>query len=135
MVVNSGNKYASPKYRLVVRFTNKAVIAQIVYAEASGDKTITSAYSTELKRYGLTVGLKNYAAAYCTGLLVARRALKKLGLDELYEGNTEVDGEIKATDGFCINTDCITAWPSRRLCPASASWPLATSATATSTTT
>ena len=97
LTVNSGNKYASPKYRLVVRFTNKAVIAQIVYAEASGDKTVTSAYSTELKRYGLSVGLKNYAAAYCTGLLVARRALKKLGLDELYEGNTEVDGEIHST--------------------------------------
>lgn len=36
------------------------------------------------------VGLKNYAAAYCTGLLIARRVLNKLGLDEAYEGVTEV---------------------------------------------
>lgn len=36
------------------------------------------ASSTELPRYGVKVGLKNYAAAYCTGLLVARRLLRTL---------------------------------------------------------
>lgn len=41
----------------------------------------------------LQVGLTNYAAAYCTGLLVARRILQKLGLDSLYAGCTEVTGE------------------------------------------
>lgn len=41
----------------------------------------------------LQVGLTNYAAAYCTGLLVARRILNKLGLDTLYGGCTEVTGE------------------------------------------
>jgi len=45
----------------------------------------------------LNVGLKNYAAAYCTGLLVARRLLQKVGLDEVYEGNTEVDAEVVST--------------------------------------
>lgn len=39
------------------------------------------------------VGLKNYAAAYCTGLLIARRLLNKLGLDEAYEGVDEVGKE------------------------------------------
>ena len=29
-------------------------------------------------------------AAYCTGLLLARRVLKKFGLDEEYVGNAEV---------------------------------------------
>merc|ERR1712071_460883 len=48
--------------------------------------------------YGLSVGLKNYAAAYCTGLLVARRLLQKVGLDSTYEGNSEVDGEVVKTD-------------------------------------
>lgn len=43
------------------------------------------ACSSELPRYGLKVGLTNYAAAYCTGLLVARRMLNKLGLDKHYE--------------------------------------------------
>merc|ERR1712070_674170 len=92
------NKYQSPKYRLVVRFTNTKVICQIAYALVDGDRILCQGQSTELGRYGLTVGLKNYAAAYCTGLLCARRLLRKVGLDELYEGNTEVDGEIVSTE-------------------------------------
>lgn len=32
-----------------------------------------AAYSHELPKYGIAVGLTNYAAAYCTGLLLARR--------------------------------------------------------------
>lgn len=92
------NKYQTPKYRLVVRFTNKFVICQIAYSQIDGDKIMCSASSKELARYGLSVGLKNYAAAYCTGLLVARRLLNKIGLDEIYEGNTEVNGEIVSTD-------------------------------------
>jgi len=92
------NKYQSPKYRLVVRFTNTKVICQIAYALVDGDRILCQAQSTELGRYGLTVGLKNYAAAYCTGLLCARRLLKKVGLDELYEGNTEVDAEVVSTE-------------------------------------
>ncbi|CAM9547636.1 unnamed protein product [Choristocarpus tenellus] len=41
-----------------------------------------AASSAELPRYGVKVGLKNYSAAYCTGLLVARRLLRSLGMDE-----------------------------------------------------
>lgn len=55
------------------------------------DVCLMAAYSHELPRYGLKLGLTNYAAAYCTGLLLARRVNKKLGLD--YEGAEEVDGE------------------------------------------
>merc|ERR1719148_586111 len=88
------NKYQSPKYRLVVRFTNKFVICQIAYSLIDGDRILAQATSRELARYGLEVGLKNYSAAYCTGLLVARRLLQKVGLDEAYEGNTEVDAEV-----------------------------------------
>merc|ERR1712003_77946 len=92
------NKYQSPKYRLVVRFTNTKVICQIAYSLIDGDRILTQASSKELGRYGLTVGLKNYAAAYCTGLLCARRLLQKVGLDDVYEGNTEVDGEVVSTE-------------------------------------
>ena len=92
------NKYQSPKYRLVVRFTNTKVICQITKALVDGDRVLCQATSTELARYGLKVGLKNYAAAYCTGLLVARRMLQKVGLDDVYEGNTEIDGEVVKTD-------------------------------------
>lgn len=87
------NKYNTPKYRLVVRITNKDVVCQIVSSKIIGDIVHCVAYAHELPRYGLEVGLTNYAACYCTGLLLARRMLKKLGLDEEYEGCAEVTGE------------------------------------------
>merc|ERR1712203_293006 len=42
---------------------------------------------------GVKVGLTNYAAAYCTGLLLARRLLSQLNLSDIYEGQVEVDGD------------------------------------------
>ena len=98
LVCQAKNKYQSPKYRLVVRFTNKQILCQIAYSLIDGDRILCQANSKELERYGLSVGLKNYAAAYCTGLLCARRLLKKIGLDDVYEGNTEVDGAIVSTE-------------------------------------
>lgn len=92
------NKYQSPKYRLIVRFTNRQVICQVAYSLIDGDRILCQANSMELPRYGLSVGLKNYAAAYCTGLLVARRLLQKVGLDDVYEGNDEIDGEVISTE-------------------------------------
>jgi len=92
------SKYQSPKYRFVVRFTNTKVICQIAYALVDGDRIMCHADSSELARYGLEVGLKNYAAAYCTGLLCARRLLKTVGLDATYEGNTDIDGEVVETE-------------------------------------
>lgn len=94
MVVQDKNKYQTPKKRFVVRFTNTQVICQIIYAEIDGDRTMCEANSRELARYGLKFGLKNYAAAYCTGLLLARRVLQQLGLAETYPGVQEVDGQV-----------------------------------------
>jgi len=94
LVVQEKNKYQSHRYRFVVRFTNTTVITQIIFSEIDGDKVLTSAYSSELPRYGIPVGLKNYAAAYATGLLLARRTLKKLGMDSEYEGNKTIDGNV-----------------------------------------
>merc|ERR1712142_448569 len=93
LVVQDKNKYNTPKYRMIVRFTNKDVIAQVAYARLEGDVVVCAAYSHELPRYGVNVGLTNYAAAYCTGLLLARRLLTKLNLAEIYEGQIEVDGD------------------------------------------
>lgn len=93
LVVQDKNKYNTPKYRLIVRFTNKDIICQIAYARIEGDIIVSAAYAHELPRYGIKVGLTNYAAAYCTGLLIARRTLKKYDLDGMYEGQTEIDGE------------------------------------------
>jgi len=98
LITQDKNKYQSPKYRLVVRFSNRYVMCQIVYAELNGDKVLCQASSKELVKHGLTTGLKNYSAAYCTGLLIARRLLTKLGLDEIYCGNEDVNGEIPTTE-------------------------------------
>lgn len=98
LITQDKNKYNSPKYRLVVRISNRYIICQIVYSEIEGDKVLCSATSQELPRYGLPVGLKNYSAAYCTGLLVARRLLKKLGLDEVYSGVEEPTGTVVKTE-------------------------------------
>lgn len=155
MVVQDKNKFGAPKYRLVVRCTNKVqarqeqgacglrgsascgpglvaslsephpqhpwsplmgrgrlamvwlacvlmlslhwpsqdVVCQIMHSKIVGDICLAAAYSHELPKYGVEVGLTNYAACYCTGLLVARRLLKKLGMDEQYEGQEAPDGE------------------------------------------
>lgn len=96
-------------------------LCQIAYAKIEGDAIVCAAYSHELPKYGITVGLTNYAAAYCTGLLCARRVnvfiiheclvlfksrsmvllifvfclqlLNKFGLDKVYEGQVEVTGD------------------------------------------
>lgn len=93
LVVQDKNKYNTPKYRMIVRTSNRDITCQIAYARLEGDKIVAAAYSHELPRYGVKVGLTNYAAAYCTGLLLARRVLKKFNLDGVYEGQKEVDGE------------------------------------------
>lgn len=82
MIIQDKNKYNTPKYRLVVRFTNTDVICQIIYSKIEGDYVLSSAYAHELPDYGVKVGLTNYAAAYCTGLLCARRVLATLGIDK-----------------------------------------------------
>jgi len=102
LVIQEKNKYNTPKYRLIVRFTNKDIICQVAYARIEGDVIVSAAYAHELPRYGIKVGLTNYAAAYCTGLLLARRILKKFSLDTIYEGCTEIDGDeynVEEVDG------------------------------------
>jgi len=98
LITQAKNKYNSPKYRLVVRFTNRDIICQIVYAKIEGDVVLVSAHSHELPKYGIKHGLTNWPAAYATGLLVARRALTKLGLAETYPGVQEIDGTYSLTE-------------------------------------
>jgi len=97
LVIQDKNKYNTPKYRMIVRSSNTDICCQIAYARLEGDIVICAAYSHELPRYGVKVGLTNYAASYCTGLLLARRVLQKFKLDSAYVGNTNVDGNM-----FCV---------------------------------
>lgn len=102
LIVQDLNKYGTPKYRLVVRFTNKDIVAQIVSAKANGDKVLCAAYGHELPAYGVKAGFTNYAAAYATGLLVARRALTHLKLADTYKGVVNADGKhyiVEEADG------------------------------------
>jgi large subunit ribosomal protein L5e len=85
------NKYNTPKYRMTVRFSNKDITCQIQYATIAGDIVVASAYAHELPAFGLKQGLTNYAAAYCTGLLLARRTLTKFSLADTYQGLEDPD--------------------------------------------
>jgi len=93
MVRQDRNKYNTKKYRLIVRFTNRKCICQVAYATILGDIVVSQATSTELAKYGIPAGYKNYAAAYATGLLVARRTLKKFSMDAAIKGKEKIDGE------------------------------------------
>ncbi|HVP96727.1 50S ribosomal protein L18 [Methanoregula sp.] len=66
--------------RMVVRRTNRHIIVQLVNAEMDGDKTLVSANSAELEKYGYTGATANTPAAYLTGMLFAAKA-KKAGQD------------------------------------------------------
>jgi len=93
LIQQDKNKYDTKKYRLVVRRTNRRIIVQVIWATIQGDHVLTSADSRELKKFGLEAGLTNYAAAYATGLLTARRLLTEHGLHEIYKGVENIDGE------------------------------------------
>jgi large subunit ribosomal protein L5e len=91
LITQDKNKYRTPKYRFVVRRTNRDVICQIFSSDLTHDVCLASAYAHELPRYGLKTGLTNWAAFYCVGLLLARRVNQKFNL--AYEGSKEVNGE------------------------------------------
>jgi len=97
MVLQDKTKFGSPKFRLVVRISNRDIVAQIVQAKIVGDEVLMAAYSHELPAFGLDFGLTNYAAAYATGLLLARRTLSKLGIAEKFQGAKEADGAFSAS--------------------------------------
>lgn len=87
------NKYNAPKYRLVVRLTDHYIICQIAAAQLNGDRIVACAHSSELKRYGVSNGYKNYPAAYCTGLLIGRRLLNKWKMDGIFKPNNKLGDE------------------------------------------
>mgnify|MGYP001608417679 CR=1 FL=1 len=66
----------SGKTRLVVRRTNRYVIAHFAEFDEKGDKTIATATSKELSKYGFA-GKSNTPSAYLTGLLCGKLAQKK----------------------------------------------------------
>jgi large subunit ribosomal protein L18 len=64
----------SRKTRLVIRFTNQKVIAQMVNFTTEGDKVVIAVDSSFLKKQGWLYSLKNMPAAYLTGLSIGKKA-------------------------------------------------------------
>ncbi|ELW68686.1 60S ribosomal protein L5 [Tupaia chinensis] len=63
---------------------------------------VCTAHAHELPKYGVKVGLRNDAAACCTGLLLGRRLLNRFGVDKIYEGQVEVTRDeynVESIDG------------------------------------
>ncbi|MCQ6962054.1 50S ribosomal protein L18 [Methanolobus chelungpuianus] len=64
----------SKEDRVVVRKSSKHMQVQLVAPTPEGDVTLSSAISTELKKYGYDASTGNTTAAYLTGLLFGYRA-------------------------------------------------------------
>ena len=96
-------------------------MCQIFSADLDHDVCIASAYAHELPRYGVNVGLTNYSAAYCTGLLLARRVNMKFGLEykgpvrgdmdmdewgmEYFDGEFSMEEDESGKNAFCALLD------------------------------
>ncbi|MGD9131433.1 MAG: 50S ribosomal protein L18 [Candidatus Bathyarchaeota archaeon] len=70
--------------RLVIRLTLNHAIAQVIEAEAVGDRVVVSAHSRELaKTYGWLGNCGNVPSAYLTGLLCGFKAVAN-GVDKAF---------------------------------------------------
>ena len=67
----------SKKPRIVVRFSNKRVIAQLVQFASEGDLILVGTDSFALTKLGWKSSTKSIPATYLTGLLLGKMAIKK----------------------------------------------------------
>ena len=81
----------SRKGRLVVRFTNKKIIAQLIEFTPKGDKVLVGADSFALRKYGWQYSCKNLPAAYLTGFLFGKKIA-----DKKYKGELVFDTGFKS---------------------------------------
>ena len=110
----------SKKLRLVVRKTNQSVICQIVEYGHTGDKTLLTVTTFDLKKLGWTGPTGNIPAAYLTGMLCAKQALEKkakeaildIGLFRATKGNRVFAALKGAIDGGLIIPHSTEVFPS-----------------------
>lgn len=69
------NLLLSGKPRLVVRFTNKKIIAQLINFSGKGDRVLVGVDSSTLRKMGWDFSLKNIPASYLIGLFLGKRAI------------------------------------------------------------
>ncbi|MEE9323521.1 MAG: 50S ribosomal protein L18 [Candidatus Aenigmarchaeota archaeon] len=97
----------SRKSRFVVRKSLNNIICQIVKFDLEGDRTVVSADSKELKKFGWKFHCGNTPSAYLTGFLCAEKAKKHkigeaildMGLYESTPGNRLFSALKGALDG------------------------------------
>jgi large subunit ribosomal protein L18 len=75
----------SRKPRFVVRKSLKYTSIQLILPEKTGDVTLVSANTGELKKYGYDGGTRNIPSAYLTGLLFGHRAKKEGHLEAILD--------------------------------------------------
>lgn len=73
----------SKKLRVVLRFSNQKITAQIVGFEVKGDKVHIATSSQNLLKSGWLYSSKNFPASYLTGLNLAKLAREKISDKEL----------------------------------------------------
>ena len=66
----------SGKIRFVARPSNKQVLVQFVESKIGGDQTFIQVRSNDLKKHGWDVATSNLPAAYLTGYLAGKKAIK-----------------------------------------------------------
>ena len=92
--------------RVVIRKTNRHIIAQIVTSREAQDSVVCSANSNELLEYGYASSLKNITAAYLTGFLIGLKAkkqkIKKAIIDIGFQRSTKGSKLYAASKG-CID--------------------------------
>jgi len=73
------NLLKSKAPRLVVRITNRYIIAQIIKSREAQDNVVCTANSKELVKYGMaeTFSMKNVNHGYLTGILIGKKAKEK----------------------------------------------------------
>lgn len=82
--------------RLVIRKSLNSILVQFIKYEPSGDKTLVSAHSNELKKFKWDAHLGNIPSAYLTGLLAGKKAMEKniknaildLGINKIIKKST-----------------------------------------------
>jgi ribosomal protein L18 len=64
LITQDKNKFNTPKYRMIVRISNRYVQCQIAHSTIKGDMILSQAHSKELTKYGLpgNFGLKNWVS-------------------------------------------------------------------------
>ena len=101
------SKYRAHRLTVLSLQTCCPLLPQIAYATVAGDIVVAAAYSHELTKYGLNFGFTNFAAAYATGLLLARRTLSKYGLADTYKVRGQQSAGIHSGHGGRSLTVCV----------------------------